>query len=68
MAACLAGIWLAVGLSAVVMGVWLRPGVLPIMVGLLALGYGWLWANVAVTGRRQRWPLGRSVRRNGSLR
>ena len=55
LAACLAGIWLAAGSIGVVIGVRLRPGVLPTVVGLLALGYGWLWARVALTGQRQRW-------------
>jgi hypothetical protein len=53
-AACLAGIWLAGGATAVVLGARLRPAPLPMLLGLLALGYGWLWARVALTGQRQR--------------
>jgi hypothetical protein len=62
-AACLAGIWLTAGLSAVGMGVWLRPSVLMVCLGVFALGYGWVWVRVAVTGERQRWPLGGTARR-----
>jgi hypothetical protein len=62
LAAGLAGIWLAAGSIAVVIGVRLRPGVLPTLIGLLALGYGWLWARVALTGQRQRWALRRRPR------
>ena len=65
-AACLAGIWLAGGLVGVVVGVWVRPGALPVVLGLLALGYGWLWAKVAVSGRRLRWALGRRARKDGA--
>jgi hypothetical protein len=61
-AAALAGIWLAAGSIGIVMGVKLRPGVLPTLLGLLALGYGWLWARVALTGQRQRWALRRRAR------
>jgi len=61
-AVCLAAIWLAGGLVAVIIGAWLRPGPLPILLGLLALGYGWLWVRVARTGQRQRWTLGRRSR------
>jgi hypothetical protein len=56
LAACLAGIWLAAGLAGVVIGLWVRPGVLPVALGSLAMGYGWIWSRVAVTGRRLRWP------------
>ena len=56
LAACLAGIWLAAGLAGVAVGLWLRPGVLPAAAGLLAVGYGWIWSRVAITGRRRRWP------------
>ena len=65
-AACLAGIWLAGGLVGVVMGVWIRPAALPVLLGLLGLGYGWLWAKVAVSGRRLRWALGRRARKDGA--
>lgn len=56
-AACLAGVWLSAGLAAIVIGVWFRPAALPVILGLLAVGYGWLWSRVAITGERQRWPL-----------
>jgi hypothetical protein len=62
LAACLAGIWLAAGSIAIVIGVRLRPGVLPTVLGLLALGWGWLWARVALTGQRQRWAFRRRAR------
>jgi hypothetical protein len=58
LAACLAGIWIGAGSIAIVIGVRLRPGVLTTLIGLLALGYGWLWARVALTGQRLRWALG----------
>jgi hypothetical protein len=61
-AACLAAIWLAGGLVAVLIGVWLMPGPLPTLLGLLALGYGWLWVRVARTGQRQQWAFGRRSR------
>lgn len=61
-AACLAAIWLAGGLIAVLIGVWLRPGALPIVLGLAAVGYGWLWMRVALTGHPQHWGLGRRSR------
>ena len=62
LAAGLAGIWLAAGSSAIVIGVRLLPGVLPTLIGLLALGYGWAWARVALTGRRLHWGLPRRPR------
>jgi hypothetical protein len=65
-AACLAGLWLAGGLIALVMGVSTRPGALPIVLGLLALGYGWLWVKVALTGRRQHWLFGRRASKEGA--
>lgn len=65
-AACLAIIWILAGLAAVVMGVWLRPGALPVILGLLAIGYGWLWLRVAVTGRRQAWPFRGHVPKDGT--
>jgi basic amino acid/polyamine antiporter, APA family len=55
-AACLAAVWLSAGLAAVVIGVWLRHAVLPVILGLLAIAYGWAWSRVAITGERQRWP------------
>ena len=55
-AACLAGIWLAAGVAAIAIGLRFRPGALPVGLGLLATGYGWVWARVAVTGERLRWP------------
>jgi len=57
LAAVLAAVWLAAGLTALVVGLWLRPAIVLVLLGPLALGYGWIWARVAVTGRRQEWPL-----------
>jgi hypothetical protein len=37
-------------LAAALAAIWL------LLVSPLALGYGWIWARVAVTGRRQEWP------------
>lgn len=62
LAACLAGVWLAGGALALVLGTKVRPAVLPVVLGVLALGYGWLWARVALTGRRQGWRVGRGRR------
>jgi hypothetical protein len=56
-AACLGGVWLSAGLAAIVAGLWFQHAVLPVLVGLLALGYGWVWSRVAITGERQQWPL-----------
>jgi hypothetical protein len=64
LAALLAGTWLAAGLTALLIGLWLRPAIVPVLLSPLALGYGWIWARVAVTGRRQEWPLW-SRRRQG---
>jgi len=55
-ATALAAIWVAAGLTALAIGLWLRPAILPVLISPLALGYGWIWARVAVTGRRQEWP------------
>ena len=55
-AACLAAVWLGGGLVAFAVGIWLRPGVLPILLGVLAAAYGWLWCRVALTGKRLQWP------------
>jgi hypothetical protein len=55
----LAAVWTAAGLAALAMGLWLRPGVVPVLLGALAVGYGWIWARVARTGRRQPWPFRR---------
>jgi hypothetical protein len=59
-AACLAAVWLGAGVAAMAVGVWFRPGVLPILLGVLAAAYGWLWWRVAVTGERLGWPSRRS--------
>jgi hypothetical protein len=56
LAAVLAAIWLAAGLIALAIGLWFRPAIVPVLVSPLALGYGWLWSRVALTGRRQQWP------------
>ena len=50
LAAVLAAVWLAAGLTARVVGLWLRPAIVLVLLGPLALGYGWIWARVAVTG------------------
>jgi hypothetical protein len=62
-ATCLAGVWLTAGLVALGAGLGLRPGVFRVCLGVLALGYGWLWVRVAVTGERQRWPPSKRARR-----
>jgi hypothetical protein len=59
LAACLAGIWLAAGSLTIVVGVRHQSSFLLIILGVLAVGYGWVWARVALTGQRQRWVLGR---------
>jgi hypothetical protein len=56
LAAALAAIWIAAGLTALAIGLWLRPAILPVLVSPLALAYGWIWGRVALTGRRQEWP------------
>jgi hypothetical protein len=56
LAVALAAIWLVAGMIGLAIGVWLRPAILPVLISPLALGYGWIWARVAVTGRRQEWP------------
>jgi hypothetical protein len=56
-AACLAAIWCAAGLAALAMGLWLRPGIMPVVLGLLAIAYGWVWSRVALSGERRRWPV-----------
>jgi hypothetical protein len=58
-AACLALVWIGAGLAAVVIGLRLRPGVLPVVLGALAVGYGWLWVEVVRTGRKRPWPFRR---------
>ena len=65
LAGALAAIWLAAGLTALVIGLFLRPAIVPVLLSPLALGYGWIWARVAVTGRRREWPSwsGRGQRR-----
>ncbi|HEY7635582.1 MAG TPA: hypothetical protein VH763_08565 [Gemmatimonadales bacterium] len=62
LAACLAGIWLGAGLMAVGVGLWVRHSALPVVLGLLAVGYGWIWVRVAITGERRRWPSWRQNR------
>ena len=58
-AVCLAVIWVGAGIAALVVGLRLRPGVLPVVLGALAIGYGWLWIEVVRTGRRRPWPFRR---------
>jgi hypothetical protein len=63
-AAVLAVVWIGAGATAIVVGVrrgsWLQP-----LLGAFALAYGVLWARVARTGVRLRWPR-QSRSRNGS--
>lgn len=61
-AACLAAVWIAAGAASIVVGPRIRPGVLSVLVGALAVAYGCLWVEVAVSGRRRRWPPRRSGR------
>ena len=49
-AACLALVWIGAGLAAIVVGLRLRPGMLLVLLGWLAVGYGWLWVEVVRTG------------------
>jgi len=58
-AAGLAAVWIVAGLVALAVGLRLRPGVLPVVLGVLAVGYGWIWVQVVRTGRRRPWPFGR---------
>jgi hypothetical protein len=58
-AAVLALVWIGAGLATLVVGLRLRPGVLPVVLGTLAVGYGWLWVEVVRTGRRRPWPFRR---------
>ena len=58
-AAGLAAVWIVAGLGALAVGLRLRPGVLPVVLGVLAVGYGWIWVQVVRTGRRRPWPFGR---------
>jgi len=59
-AACLATVWIGAGIAAVAVGLRVRPGVVPVVLGLLAVGYGWLWVEVARTGRKRSWPFRRA--------
>jgi hypothetical protein len=58
-AAGLATVWIVAGLASLAVGLRLRPGVLPVVLGVLAVGYGWIWVQVVRTGRRRPWPFGR---------
>jgi hypothetical protein len=58
-AAGLAAVWIMGGLGSLAVGLRLRPGVLPVVLGVLAVGYGWIWVQVVRTGRRRPWPFGR---------
>ena len=62
-AGILGAIWIATGLGALTVGLWLRPRLLLVLVGPLALAYGWLWVRVARTGRRLPWPYDVGARR-----
>ena len=55
LAALLAAVWIAGGIAVIVLG--LRHGRwFVLLLGPLCVGYGLLWARVARTGRRLRWP------------
>jgi hypothetical protein len=58
-AAGLATVWIVAGLASLAVGLRLRPGVLSVILGVLAVGYGWIWVQVVRTGRRRPWPFGR---------
>lgn len=57
LAALLAAVWIGVGLLAVVLAS-IAGRRLIVLPGILAVGYGLLWAQVAVRGRRLPWPAG----------
>jgi hypothetical protein len=57
-AAILAVLWLAGGVSAVFLG-FTRHLRLGVLLGPLAIIYGFLWVRVAWTGRRLEWPANR---------
>jgi hypothetical protein len=59
-AACLATVWIGAGIACLAVGLRLRPGVVPVVLGVLAVGYGWLWVEVARTGRKRPWPFHRA--------
>ncbi|MGH7515536.1 MAG: hypothetical protein ACREOQ_21750 [Gemmatimonadales bacterium] len=59
-AACLATVWIGAGIASLAVGLRLRPGVVPVVLGLLAVGYGWLWVEVARTGQKRPWPFHRA--------
>lgn len=59
-AACLATVWIGAGIAALAVGFRVRPGVVPVVLGLLAVSYGWLWVEVARTGRKRPWPFHRT--------
>jgi hypothetical protein len=52
-AATLAAVWI-VGGAAVIVLMYRRW--LAIVLGIMAIGYGLVWAHVTRTGRRLRWP------------
>jgi hypothetical protein len=57
LAALLAAVWIGAGLLAVVLASIGRRWLI-VLPGILAVGYGLLWAQVAVRGRRLPWPAG----------
>jgi hypothetical protein len=59
-AACLAIVWIGAGIAAIAVGLRVRPGVVPVVLGVLAVGYGWLWVEVARTGQKRPWPFHRA--------
>lgn len=58
-AAALAAVWIGAGVASLVLGLRLGRGALPVILGALAIGYGWLWVGVVRTGRRRPWPFRR---------
>jgi len=57
-AVLLAIIWLSGGLIVLVLGLTQQNGS-ELVIGILAIGYGFLWVHVAWTGRRLHWPVRR---------
>ena len=55
LAGLLAAVWIAGGIAVIVLGL-LRGRWFVLLLGPLCVGYGLLWARVARTGRRLRWP------------
>jgi cell shape-determining protein MreD len=58
-AAILATVWLAGGLTALVLGL-VQDRLLGFVLAVPAIVYGVLWLRAALIGRRLRWPVNRS--------